>query len=239
MPELVMRISVSFMISLLVSLIPLGVPFLFASNSSTLKRRVIPSLLLVPIIILFFIAVKFFPISVFFSKMEFLLCSRFISSLLVKMGCSGTLALVIGCALRVLFITEATPPLGNLVLPEGTSGASSSELTLEEAVKMEKEAIRTLVIDNVLCYVHLFEKEIKAEFPKAEMEIGTNLFLNNLVKEVISDFGFEDPSPSSLTSLKKFRRTISESFSFLNEQSPCYKNNILYDNMRILLRDHR
>lgn len=125
------------------------------------------------------------------------------------------------------------------MLPEGTSGASSSELTLEEAVKMEKEAIRTLVIDKVICYVHLFEKEIKAEFPKAEMEIGTNLFLNTLIKEVISDFGFEDPSPSSLTQLKNFHRTISDELSFLNEQSPYFRNNILYDNMRILLRDHR
>jgi hypothetical protein len=119
-------ICIYLVICLLASLIPLGVPFLFASNSSTLKRRVIPFLLLVPIIILFFIAVKLFPISVFFSKMEFLLCSRFISCLLVKMGCSGTLALVIGCALRAIFTTEATPPLGNWMLPDGTSGASSS-----------------------------------------------------------------------------------------------------------------
>ncbi|KAK2995441.1 hypothetical protein RJ640_029073 [Escallonia rubra] len=43
------------------------------------------------------------------------------------MGCSGSLALVIGCAFRALLTTEVTPSLVNLMLPEGASGASSSE----------------------------------------------------------------------------------------------------------------
>lgn len=155
------------------------------------------------------------------------------------MGCSGTLALVIGCALRAIFTTEATLPLGNLMLPEATSVASSSELTLEEAVINEKEAIRTLLINDISKYLALFEKAILSEFPKAKVEIGTNSFMELLRKELVKDYGLENPAPSSLTTVKEIHTIIKKDLAFLDNESPEMKNNVIYDNIGFLLRNHR
>ena len=51
------------------------------------------------------------------SKAGVFLGARALSFFLIKIGCSGGLALAIGFAVRALLATEAAPPFGNAVSP--------------------------------------------------------------------------------------------------------------------------
>jgi len=59
-------------------------------------------------------------------RVGFSLGSRALSFFLIKMGCWGDLALAIGFAVKAILANEAPPYLGNLMLPAGDAGASSS-----------------------------------------------------------------------------------------------------------------
>lgn len=69
--------------------------------------------------------------------------------------------------------------------------------------------------------------------------VSLTLFIENFRKEVVSDYGFENPSPSSLTDLKLFHSAIKDDLSFLDNHSPYYKNNQLYSNLQSVLREKR
>lgn len=128
-----------------------------------------------------------------------------------------------------------------LPLPEGISVASTSELLTwrEGAVINEKEAIRTFVINDISKYLDLFEKERISEFPKAKVEIGTNSFMELLRKELVKDYGLENPALSSLTTVKEIHTILKKDLAFLDNESPDMKNNVIYDNIGLLLRNHR
>lgn len=84
-----------------------------------LCRAIIVTLLLV---IFFLICVKLGFLSYFqilLSKVGFFFGQRALSFFLMKMGCSGALALAIGFAVKALLATEVAPYLANLVLPAG------------------------------------------------------------------------------------------------------------------------
>lgn len=122
-------ICIYLVISLLVSLILLGVPFLFASNSSTypikpiFRRRGIPFLFLATIVLFFYIFCVQFDFLTYFqvllSKVGLLLGGRALSFFFIKMGCAGGLSLAILFAVRVLITTEAASLPGNQMLPGG------------------------------------------------------------------------------------------------------------------------
>ncbi|VFQ90079.1 unnamed protein product [Cuscuta campestris] len=145
------------------------------------------------------------------------------------MGFSGVGAMLLGCAVRALVTAEATLRIENMMLPDRTS---DSELTLEQAVLNEREAIRTSLINGIYRYLDLFDKEIIQEYPEAAVEIGTLTFFDNLRKSLVS---FENPSPSSLTSLRAFHDVVKKDLSFLDDKPPYWKNNIIYDNFRVVI----
>ena len=207
---------------------------------SDLARACIPFLLLLIVLIaLYFIFIHIGAIAFFWGflkKGAGLVAVEKISCIFTKNGFSGgASAMLIRCAVRAL----VTAGIGaNMMLPEGTSGASSSELTLEQAVLYEKEAIRASLINGISRYLDLFEKDIIQEYPEAAVKIGTLPFLEDLRKSLVSDYGFENPSPSSLTDLKTFHSVIKKELSFLEDKSPYWKNNIIYDNLRgVILRE--
>jgi hypothetical protein len=144
---------------------------------------------------------------------------------------------------RVINSNEPVPPATpQLMLPEGgTSEASTSgSLTWREvAVINEKEAIRTMVINDISKYLDLFDKEIISEFPKAAAEIGTNSFMEHLRKELVKDYGLENPALSSLTTVKEIHAILKKDFAFLGEDSPEMRNNVVYDHISFLLKDRR
>jgi hypothetical protein len=51
---------------------------------------------------------------------------RALSFFFKKIGCSGGLTLALVFGFRALLASDSTPPLGNLMLPGGDSGAGSS-----------------------------------------------------------------------------------------------------------------
>lgn len=94
------------------------IKFLFQSYA---KRVLIPFvLLLIVIIFLYILCLQMGACSFFFSvvsKVAGFFGVKALSFLLTKMGCSSTLAFVIGCAFRALVTTGATPSLAHWVLP--------------------------------------------------------------------------------------------------------------------------
>jgi hypothetical protein len=85
------------------------------------QRAFIPFLLLLTLMMLFYLlCLSIGGISFFFyvlSKVAGFIGVKALSLLFPKMGCSSTLAFVIGCAFRALVTTEASPSLAHWMLP--------------------------------------------------------------------------------------------------------------------------
>ena len=202
----------------------------------------IPYLVLIGVLILFFLvcmyvgAIPFFIVVV--EKGAALIAVKFLSFLLARMGLSGASAMLLGCALRAFLTAEASLPVEKLMFLNETSGASGSELTLEQAVLSKKEEVRTFLIDGISRYLELFEKDILNEYPDASVRIGTIDFFERFRKSLVSDYGLENPSPSSLTTLKNYHDILKRDLSFLEEENPYFKNNIYYDNLRSVMLEY-
>lgn len=193
-------------------------------------------LLLIPLfVLLYLLCLSTGGISFFYSvlsKVASFIGVKALSFLFSKMGCSPALAFVIGCTFQTL-VTAL--PTENLMFPEGTSAASNSPLTLEQAVLYEKDAIRSTLLNGISRYLEIFDKEIVQEYPGAAVRVGTLTFIEELRKSLVSDYGFENPAPSSLTDLKRFHDIIKRDLSFLDEETPYYRNNMVYDNIRAVI----
>lgn len=95
-----------------------------------LRKGVIPLLCVVSIVLFFYLVclkiglIEYFQYLLF--KILFVLSSRCLSFLFLRWGFPGFFSWGVGFVLRGLFDPEATPPPGNLMLPAGDAGASSS-----------------------------------------------------------------------------------------------------------------
>jgi hypothetical protein len=174
-------------------------------------------------------------VQILFEKVTLSLGVRSLSVLLLKVGCSSFIVSAMGFAVRAILATEAAPYVGRMVLPEGTAEAASSELTLEQAVLRERGALNTTLIDGISKYLDLFEGDIIQEYPRTVVEVRTLTFLESLRKSLVSDYGWENPPPSSITHLKSFHEVLRRDLSFLDETHPYFRNNIIYDNIRAVL----
>ena len=82
------------------------------------SRPFIPFLLFVALLMLFYLlCLSLGGISFFFAVLSKVAGVKALSLLFSKMGCSSTLAFVIGCAFRALVTTEASPSLAHWMLP--------------------------------------------------------------------------------------------------------------------------
>ena len=90
-------------------------------NINTWKQRFLPGLLFVTLLLFcYLVCLKMGWVSLFLSLLSRVgvsLGAKALSFFLVKMGCSGGLALAIGFAVRALLATEAAPSFGNAVSP--------------------------------------------------------------------------------------------------------------------------
>jgi hypothetical protein len=197
-------------------------------------------ILVVLVIFFYFLGVRLGQlefVQILFEKVTLSLGVRSLSVLLLKVGCSSFIVSAMGFAVRAILATEAAPYVGRMVLPEGTAEASSSELTLQEAVFKEREALNITLIDGLSRYLETFNKEIEQEFPGTAVEVTTPAFFEKLRKSLVNDYGFESPPPTSLTHLKNFHDVIRRDLSFLDEASPYFRNNVFFHNLRdVLLR---
>lgn len=108
-----------------------GIPFLF---------------LFLLTIFLYIFCLKMGGIAVFFyviSKVGGFLGAKALSCLLAKMGCSSTMAFVVGCAFRALVTTGATPSLGHWVLPGPSHEPHVAEEVPQEGPRAHAVAIRS------------------------------------------------------------------------------------------------
>jgi hypothetical protein len=118
-------ICISFLISLLVSWVLLGL--IFASNSSThalFRKRGIPFLFVATLVLFCYLVVLLvgFDFHLLFSKMESLILRKGLSFFLQRVGWEVGLFLAI---ILALFDVES-PAISNMMTPSGASGASSS-----------------------------------------------------------------------------------------------------------------
>lgn len=195
-------------------------------------------ILVVLVILFYFLGVQLGQlefVQILFEKVTLSLGVRSLSVLLLKVGCSSFIVSAMGFAVRAILATEAAPYVGRMVLPEGTAEAASSELTLEQAVLKEREAVNATLVDGISKFLDIFERDIVQEYPHAAVEVGTLTFFENLRKSLVSDYGFDNPPPSSITHLKRFHEVIQRDLSFLEESRPYFRNNIIYHNIRAVL----
>lgn len=101
-----------------------------ASQSSVLRlRKFVYSFLILLIVILllsYLTWILAIPFQALLAKAGVSLVGRALSFFLIKMGCSGGLALAIGVSARALFASEAPVALLHFMNPDGSSAAASS-----------------------------------------------------------------------------------------------------------------
>lgn len=118
-------ICIYLVISPLVSLIPLGVPFPFASNSSTYPAAHGVSRSIFPIVVLSFLLLTLMCLGsndFFYTclvKTGVSMACRSLSIFFIKIGCSGGLALAIAVILKAIFTAEAEM----MMAPSGSNSA--------------------------------------------------------------------------------------------------------------------
>ena len=76
--------------------------------------------------------------------------------------------------------------------PTGSQNASASSSNNNKNKEKElkdkaTEKIRLFVIEKVTEYIEKYEGDLITEFTKANLEIGTSTFTNNLVNSVLED----------------------------------------------------
>lgn len=126
--------------------------------------------------------------------------------------------------------------------PTGSQNASSSSSNNNKNKEKEQkdkaiEKRRLFVIEKVTEYIEKYEGDLITEFPKANLEIRTNTFTNNLVNSVLED-GYDlcgKFDNMNLPQLQKTYESFKESFDLIDE----YKNNLIYDSIRVLLKKSR
>ncbi len=126
--------------------------------------------------------------------------------------------------------------------PTGSQNASSSSSNNNKNKEKEQkdktiEKIRLFVIEKVTEYIEKYEGDLITEFTKANLEIRTNTFTNNLVNSVLED-GYDlcgKFDNMNLPQLQKTYESFKESFDLIDE----YKNNLIYDSIRVLLKKSR
>lgn len=126
--------------------------------------------------------------------------------------------------------------------PTGSQNASSSSSNNNKNKEKEQkdktiEKIRLFVIEKVTEYIEKYEGDLITEFTKANLEIRTNTFTNNLVNSVLED-GYDlcgKFDNMNLLQLQKTYESFKESFDLIDE----YKNNLIYDSIRVLLKKSR
>lgn len=111
------------------------------------SRAFIPFILLIALVMSFYIlCLQIGGLSFFvyvLSKGAGLVGVKALSFILTKMGCSSTLAFVIGCAFRALLTTEATPSLAHWVLPGPSHQPHVAEEVPQEGLRDHPVANRT------------------------------------------------------------------------------------------------
>jgi len=124
--------------------------------------------------------------------------------------------------------------------PTGSQNASSSSSKKNKEKEQKDKAIekiRLFVIEKVTEYIEKYEGDLITEFPKANLEIKTNTFTNKLVNSVLEEGDglcgkFEN---LNLPQLRQTYESFKEDFDFIDE----YKNNLIYSNIRVLLKKSR
>jgi len=119
-------------------------------NDQTSGRRLkvfIPFLLLIPPLLVFYIiCLKLGGLSVFLyvlSKGAGLAGGKALSFILTKMGCSSTLAFLIGSAFRTLVTMEARPSLAHCMLPGSSQQPAAGEEVPQDALRDHPVATRS------------------------------------------------------------------------------------------------
>lgn len=153
------------------------------------------------------------------SKAGVFLGARALSFFLIKIGCSGGLALAIGFAVRALLATEAAPPFGNAVSPgrepeldlrlsqpgvqvEDPEGLSPAERQLRD--RLFRDGRTNLSLDDIQAIISM-----KEEIVTRIAQLDPNPFWAEHGARVISDY-IVTPSGQeySLTTLEKIWREV-------------------------------
>ena len=115
------------------------------------------------------------------------------------------------------------------------SSSSSNNKSQNQKRDDEREKIRSLVIDQVVDYLDRFKGDLLEEFPQAKTLIENKIFIDKLQKSIL-DFGDgKGLSNFKLSELRTTHNTFLKDFEGIDEP----KNNIIYDNIRVLLRNYR
>ena len=79
--------------------------------------------------------------------------------------------------------------MNRLIGSQNASSSSSNNNKNKEQEEMDKtiEKIRLFVIEKLREYIEKYEGDLITEFTKANLEIRTNIFTNNLVNSVLED----------------------------------------------------
>ena len=126
--------------------------------------------------------------------------------------------------------------------PTGSQNASASSSNNNKNKEKElkdktTEKIRLFVIEKVTEYIEKYKGDLITEFTKANLEIGTSTFTNNLVNSVLED-GYDLCGKFDNMNLLQFQKTyesFKESFDLIDK----YKNNLIHDSIRVLLNKSR
>ena len=124
---------------------------------------------------------------------------------------------------------------------ESTSHSSSSSSSSSNNKRREKEdCIRELVLQEVEEYLTRNRQKIMAEFPGARPYLDTTTFLSKVTTELIRGAGLmptdTDPAPK-MGLLNSVHQNLLLDFTLVKEEG--YRNNAIYDSLRILLKDYR
>ena len=176
-------------------------------NINTWKQRFLPGLLFVTLLLFcYLVCLKMGWVSLFLSLLSRVgvsLGAKALSFFLVKMGCSGGLALAIGFAVRALLATEAAPSFGNAVSPgrepeldlrlglpgvqvedEDPEGLSPAERELRDHLNTNSRGGRTNIsLDDIQAMVSM-----KEEIVTRIAQLDPNPFWAEQRARLISDY---------------------------------------------------
>ena len=117
------------------------------------------------------------------------------------------------------------------------ASTSGSDNNKERDRKILYDHISSLVVDKVIEYLNTYDRDLIKEFPGATNKIGTNMFIQNVVREILSDVGLKpNHDPRVLKSLlQASEKALRDNFQNVNS----YNNNVIYASIVPLLKDCR